>query len=139
MTQHGTQHRAACQCGALSVTSENDPDFVALCNCKACQRRTGAPFGVGAYFKSSDLTMTGAVSTWSRSVDGRGLTNHFCPSCGTNLYWTLDLRPEHTGVAVGSFDTPLPEPQRAIWAQEKLDWVTFPDHWPVYDTVSPPG
>ena len=133
-----TQHRAACQCGALTVTAAADPEFVVLCNCKACQRRTGAPFGVGAYFKNGDLTMAGAVSTWSRSVGSRSLTNHFCPACGTNLYWTLELRPGHTGVAVGSFDAPLPEPQRAIWAQEKLDWVAFPDHWPVYDTVSPP-
>ncbi|NNE22185.1 MAG: GFA family protein [Rhizobiales bacterium] len=133
------QHRAACQCGALTVTAAADPEFVVLCNCKACQQRTGAPFGVGAYFAKDAVTVAGAVNTWTRSSDsGRALTNHFCAACGSNLYWTLEMRPGHMGVAVGAFDQPLPEPQRAIWAQEKLDWVTFPDHWPVYDTGSPP-
>ena len=134
-----TKHRAACQCGALSIEASEEPEFVVLCNCKACQTRTGSPFGVGAYFRKDNLMIAGDVKTWTRTADsGRALVNHFCPACGSNLFWTLEMRPEHLGVAVGSFEGPLPEPARAIWAQEKLNWVTFPDHMPVYDTMSPP-
>ena len=127
-------NRAVCQCNSLIVGTETEPDFVVLCNCKACQRRTGAPFGVGAYFRKTDLTLSGKPNIWARQADsGRNLENHFCPTCGTNLYWTLDMRPDHIGVAIGTFEKPLPEPVRAIWAEEKHDWVTFPDHWPVFD------
>lgn len=129
-----TTHRATCQCGLLTVTAAKDPEFSILCNCKACQRRTGAPFGVGAYFKKGDVTLSGASSAWTRTADsGRVLENHFCPTCGTNVYWTLEMRPDHIGVALGTFEVQLPEPVRAIWAEEKHDWVSFPDHWDVHD------
>ena len=44
-------HLATCGCGALRVTTAGDPDLVVACSCIACQRRTGSPFGVGAYFR----------------------------------------------------------------------------------------
>ena len=131
-------HNAVCQCRALSVSSDVDPDFVVACNCVACQRRTGSPFGVGAYFKQVDLRIGGAQKTWSRSSDsGRGLVNHFCENCGTNVYWTLEMRPDHIGVAAGCFTAPLPEPARVIWTEAKHDWVVFPDHLPEFPKATP--
>lgn len=132
------EHKASCQCGAVQVTASVDPEFVVVCNCKACQRRTGAPFGEGAYFRKADLTLSGQTATWARKADtGRELVNHFCPSCGTTLFWSLEMRPDHMGVAAGCFDGPLPRPVRVIWAREKHDWVCFPDDIPVLDGPSP--
>lgn len=133
-----TKHRAQCQCGQLTAGSDADPDFVIACNCKACQKRTGAPFGAGLYFRKADLATSGPFKTWSRKADsGRDITVHFCPDCGTSLYWTLEMRPDHMGVAYGCFDTPVPDPIRAIWTQEKHDWVRFPDAWPNFEKGSP--
>jgi hypothetical protein len=127
------KHQASCQCGALQVEADRDPDVVVACNCRACQRRGGAPFGVGAYFRKSAVTIGGDQRTWSRVGEaGRKLTNHFCPQCGTTVFWTLDLRPDHVGVALGCLATPVAEPARAIWLNEKHDWVRFPEHWPHY-------
>jgi len=132
------KHHAACQCGALTIDTAADPDFVVLCNCLACQRRTGAPFGVGAYFRRADSVASGAAQVWKRRAEsGRELRNHFCPSCGTTVYWTLEMRPDHIGVAIGCFDGPMPEPVRAIWAQHKHAWVTFPAHWKIHDRATP--
>lgn len=131
-------HKAQCQCGALQITSSADPDFVIACNCRACQRRTGAAFGVGAYFQKDTVTIDGDKKDWHRTADsGRSLTNHFCPECGTTLFWSLEMRPHHFGVAGGCMVTPLPEPQRAIWMAEKHDWVSFPDHWPTFEQGTP--
>ncbi len=133
-----TVHRAACQCGGLTVTAEGDPEFVILCNCRACQKRTGSAFGVGAYFRKDQLVLAGEPSRWRRTAEsGRGLEQCFCPVCGTHVWWTLEMRPDHVGVALGAFDTALPEPVRAIWAGEKHDWVRFPDHWPVFEKAVP--
>ena len=133
-----TKHAASCQCGAVTARTGSDPDFVIACNCKACQKRTGAPFGAAMYFKRSDLTLSGATRTWERTAEsGRKLVNHFCPGCGTCVYWSLEMRPDHVGVAYGCFDTPVPEPIRAIWMQEKHSWVAFPEAWPTFDTGSP--
>jgi hypothetical protein len=106
---------------------------VVACNCRACQRRTGAPFGVGVYFPKSVVTLKSEPRRWSRIADsGRQLTNHFCPDCGTTVYWTLEMRPDHWGVALGCLSTKVAEPDRAIWLATKHDWVRFPEHWPQY-------
>ena len=132
------KHRARCQCGALTIDTASDPDFVVLCNCLACQRRTGAPFGVGAYFRKTEAVTSGTPQVWTRTAEsGRALQNHFCPQCGTTVYWTLEMRPDHIGVALGCLEGPIPEPVRAIWAQHKHPWVTFPAHWDVYDKATP--
>lgn len=132
------EHRAACQCGALTVEASAEPDFVVLCNCKACQMRTGAPFGVGAYFQRDALRVAGENRTWGRVAEsGRRLENHFCPTCGTNLFWSLEMRPDHLGVALGCFEGPLPAPSRAIWAEEAHDWVVLPDGMPVFPKAVP--
>ena len=133
-----TKHHAECQCGQLTVDASADPDFSVVCNCRACQKRTGSPFGTGAYFRRADLAIGGESRAWSRRVEaGRVVTSHFCPKCGTSLYWTLDLRPDHMGVAYGCLDRPLPDPVRAIWTSEKHDWVLFPEAWPQYEGGSP--
>ena len=127
------KHHASCQCGALVVESDVDPDVTVACNCRACQRRTGAPFGAALYFRSEGLSITGASRTYARKADsGRGFVSHFCPDCGTNVYWTLDMRPDHTGVAYGCCETPVPEPVRVVWTEEKHAWVQFPDAWPTF-------
>ena len=131
-------HHAHCQCGQLNVRSDAKPDFVIACNCKACQLRTGAPFGAGLYFRKSDLTFEGTSTAWARKAEsGRAIENHFCPHCGTSLYWTLEMRPDHMGVAYGCFVTPVPDPIRAIWTEQRHGWVSFPEDWPTYPKGSP--
>ncbi len=131
-------HHASCQCGNLFISARSDPDFVIACNCKLCQRRSGSPFGAAGYFLKSDLTFTGTPKTWSRKAEsGRNLTNHFCETCGTTLYWTLEMRPDHVGVAFGTFDTELPDPARVIWTENQHDWVSFPDDLPHFPKATP--
>ena len=122
-----TEHHARCQCGGLTART-GAPDYVVACNCQACQHRTGAPFGAAGYFPKASVEISGAEETWARGTDSsRTLTNHFCPTCGTTLYWHLDMMPDHFGIALGCFEGQLPDPVRIIWTQEKHDWVTFPD------------
>jgi len=131
-------HKASCQCGQLRVTASDDPDFVVVCNCRACQKRTGAPFGEAAYFRKQVTAPSGRAQSWTRTADsGRELTNFFCPDCGTTLYWTLQMRPGHIGVAAGCFETPVPTPVRAIWTEEKHGWVNFPPDWPTFPRGTP--
>ena len=117
-----TEHHASCQCNQLRITAKADPEFVIVCNGQACQLRTGSPFGEGAYFKKNVVQVDGEFKNWSSTAQsGRKLTNHFCPNCGTNLFWSLEMRPDFFGTGVGNFSTKLPEPIRAIWTEEKHD------------------
>jgi hypothetical protein len=104
-----------------------EPAAIVACHCGECQRRTGSPFGLGAYFAREQVKIDGPSSVYARDgADGRKLRNHFCPTCGTNLFWELDLRPDQIGVAVGGFvDPSFPAPTRSIWEESRHGWVAF--------------
>lgn len=122
-------HRvAACSCGQLTATCEGEPRSVVVCSCAACQRRTGSPFGMGAYYVRNQVRTSGRAKTFRRASDGsRWFESHFCPECGTSLYWYLELFPDVIGVAVGGFADPtFPGPTRAAWCLNKHHWVMLP-------------
>jgi hypothetical protein len=84
-------------------------------------------FGVGAYFKKERVRSEGPDKIYVRDgQEGRKLRNHFCPTCGTTVFWEADLRPELIGVAVGAFrESDFPRPTRSVWEESKHDWVAF--------------
>ena len=133
-------HEAACGCGQLRVTTTGDPDIVVACSCIACQRRTGSPFGVGAYFRKESVSVEGEAKVYTRVADsGLNVSIRFCPECGNSVYWFAALRPDHYGVAVGCFGEPgFVEPARVVWNESKHPWVSFPGDLPVFDQGSPP-
>jgi hypothetical protein len=134
-----TDHKASCLCGQLSLTGEGEPDFVIACNCLACQKRTGAVFGTGAYYRRNRISISGEHKTYQRTAEtGRKLVNHFCPACGTTLYWSLEMRPDHLGIGIGSFADPsFAAPMRAIWTENKHHWVRFPEDMPMFEKAVP--
>lgn len=128
-------HTASCACGQFSVVVSGAPDIVSACNCLDCQRRTGSVFGVAAYYPREQLiSVEGASKAFARGSDaGRNLTMHFCPECGTTVYWDLEMRPSHVGVAVGCFADPeFFAPARAVWTMRRHHWVSFPDGLPTF-------
>jgi hypothetical protein len=134
------ERRATCQCGQLAITASGDPDFVIACNCLKCQQRGGAPFGFAGYYRKDRIAAyEGEVKTFSRPADsGRVITNHFCPDCGTTVYWDLEMRPDHLGIAAGCFADPsFPAPVRTIWTENKHHWVRFPDGLPAFEKAVP--
>jgi hypothetical protein len=45
------------------------------------------------------------------------------------LFWELDARPHHMGVAVGGFvDPSFPAPTRSVWEESRHSWVAFGNH-----------
>jgi len=120
---------ASCACQKFSIELAGDPQIVSICNCTQCQKRTGSAFGMSAFFdKSQRILTSGDRSTYNRRSDaGRSLSLHFCPNCGTTLFWELDMLPDKIGVAVGCFADPtFPSPDRAVWCQTAHEWLAFP-------------
>jgi len=118
---------ARCCCGGLQVEASGDPRFVVACHCTECQRRTGSVFGVSAYFRKGQINPSGISKVYVRDgQDGRKLRIHFCPDCGTSVYWEPDFLPDHFGVAVGAFaDSGFPSPVRSVWEKTRHQWVAF--------------
>jgi hypothetical protein len=116
---------AQCSCGRLSVSVDVEPSAVVACHCVGCQRRSGSPFGVGAYYPQDLATIRGESKTFNRPTDsGHPFVTHFCPECGTSLYWYAMRNPGLIGIAVGAFGDPaFPSPVRSVWEQSKHAWI----------------
>jgi hypothetical protein len=122
-----TTRRAACSCGQLSLTTEGEPARVSMCHCLDCQRRTGAVLSNQARFRRDQVTITGTAKAWSRPADsGNVLTFHFCPECGSTLYWDGGGFPGFIAVAIGNFADPaFPPPRVEVWEQSRHPWVAI--------------
>ena len=119
------QRTAQCQCGSLRATASGEPRINNVCHCRACQRRTGSVIHAGAYFLQADVQCEGPNVIYSRSAEsGRGVHFHFCPNCGTSLYWEADTAPDFLGIAVGCFaDQDFPAPSFSVWEEGLHPWL----------------
>ena len=117
--------RAACGCGQLGIRCHGEPISVSLCHCPACQRRTGSPFGIAAFFDSANVEITGDSQRYVRGSDsGHDLTFHFCPICGGTPFWYPHRKPGVVAVAVGAFADPaFPPPAKAVYGAHRHAWL----------------
>jgi len=116
---------ARCSCGALTLSLAEQSRLVVACHCLECQRRTGAPFGVGAFYPAAAVTISGTAKQFTRDgASGGKVHTYFCPNCGSSVYWTADKLPTMIGVAVGALADPQhPAPVLSIFEHSKHDWV----------------
>jgi hypothetical protein len=97
------------------------------------QRRTGSLFGVAAFFARSAVAPTaGAARTFRRpGASGASIAFHFCPDCGSTLWWEPERMPGIAGVAVGAFADPgFPPPRLAAWDERRHAWLDLPPDIP---------
>lgn len=127
------QRLARCACGQASITVAGNPEMHGLCHCTNCKRRTGSAFGVSAYFaKTRVLDQQGTTSVYAfhHAALSHDQQRHFCPQCGTTLFWYLSSMPKLIGVAGGCFaDAGLPEPAYSTSHQKIENWLTLPSGW----------
>ena len=91
-----------------------EPALVGACHCTECQRRTGSPLGVSAYFPKEQVRTDGPNKVYVRDSDsGQKIELHFCPDCGSTLFWRTEFVPDLIGIAFGAFaDSSMPRPER---------------------------
>lgn len=116
---------AQCACGALRLKMRVPAALIAACHCLACQRRTGTPFSVNAFYPVDAVEISGAGREYVRVAEsGRNVRMYFCPTCGSTVYWLPDAAPSTMGVAAGALADPdLPAPSLSIYETSKHAWV----------------
>lgn len=138
---------ASCNCGQLRVTCTGpDPDRVVMCSCFLCQKQTGSPFSVQARFPNEQVKIEGKSSTWKFPIEGAKptpfrtcagsdgikmgidadlVTFHFCPTCGSTVYYYRKSDPARTGVRVGAFADPsFPPPMGSGFEEYAHPWIS---------------
>ena len=131
---------ASCNCGQLSLSVSGDPIRVSVCHCNACQKRTGSAFGVQARYPLSQVSFTGVSHHYQRvGDDGATITFEFCPHCGGNLWFTMDIMQDVVAIPLGNFadDTvhksQLAVPSVVVYQDRCHDWVKLQGIDEVYD------
>jgi hypothetical protein len=122
---------AACHCGQLRLEVAGDPFVVSICHCLACQRRTGSAFGMQAAFTPDQVQVVGRFSDFVRisdEADRKEHVFHFCPECGSQVFYTEPTEPDLVVVSVGSFADPsFPSPTESSYESRRHPWIGLPD------------
>jgi hypothetical protein len=119
------ERHAKCACRQLTISCSGEPAIVSQCHCLECQRRTGSTYGIAAFFPRERVRAVGQTRRYTRSSDsGHPVTFHFCPDCGSTVYWEPARKSEMVAVAVGSFSDPeFPAPTQSVYGQHRHTWV----------------
>jgi hypothetical protein len=121
---------AECSCGQLRVDVTGDPFVVSICHCLACQRRTGSAFGMQAGFASDQVAVSGRSTEYARTsdeADRKVHVFHFCPECGSTVFYTEPDEPGLVVVMVGAFADPsFPAPTESGYTARRHRWVNLP-------------
>ena len=122
---------AACHCGQLRLEVSGEPFAVSICNCLACQRRTGSAFGMQAGFNKEQVQIEGRFDDYSRisdEADRKEHVFHFCPECGSQVFYTEPTEPDLIVVSTGSFADPsFPPPTESGYDSRRHSWIQLPD------------
>ncbi|MBY3088616.1 GFA family protein [Rhizobium laguerreae] len=119
--------RASCSCGQLAATAEGEALVVSVCHCRSCQSRTGSAFGIAAFFKAVDVELSGASKTFRRLGDsGKNIEFHFCPTCGSTVFWKPEFRPGLVAIALGCFEEAHSFwPTKSVYNSFSHEWVNL--------------
>jgi tetratricopeptide (TPR) repeat protein len=99
-----------------------------------------------AGFRTAQVQITGRYSDFSRvsdEADRKEHVFHFCPDCGSQVFYSEPSEPDLVVVSVGSFADPaFPPPTESGYDSRRHSWVGLPEsiqlHAPeLWDTVRP--
>jgi hypothetical protein len=125
-----TTRTASCRCGQLRATVTGEAVRVSVCHCLNCKKRSGSAFAVQARWPSAQVQIEGQSKTFAIVADsGNRATFHFCPECGSDVYYEIDGKFDDKfndlmAIPVGLFDEPFfATPSYSVWEQRKHEWV----------------
>ena len=97
-----------------------------------------------AGFKADQVEVSGRFSDYARisdQADRKEHVFHFCPDCGSQVFYTEPTAPDLIVVSIGSFADPsFPPPTESGYDSRRHPWVGLPDSiqsYGLWDSVRP--
>ncbi|HYC74791.1 GFA family protein [Brevundimonas sp.] len=114
-----------CACGAVRYETPAEPVFQNHCQCRDCQKRSGAGHGSWLTFpRRAEMAIAGEASVWRVMADnGNEKAHGFCPTCGTPVHLTFSFMPDMIAVPAASLDDPGRfNPQAVTYSVRRHSW-----------------
>jgi hypothetical protein len=125
-----------CLCGAVRYEGTTEPVVQGHCQCRDCQRASGAGHATLVAVPEADIAVTGDLKFFEKRADSGNLIRRgFCPTCGS---WVMSWNDGMAGMQfllAGCLDNPnLLAPMMAVYTSRGNDWdrldpalTTFPE------------
>lgn len=97
-----------------------------MCHCLNCKKRSGSAFAVQARWPAAQVAIEGRSNSFVMVGDsGNPATFHFCPECGSDVYYVIDGKFDgQIAIPLGTFDGPYAfSPAFSVWEERKHEWV----------------
>ena len=120
---------AECHCGQLRAITSGEPESVYVS--VIARPASAAParlFSNGSRWLKSQVRIEGEHKIYARKGDsGFEIRFHFCPNCGSSVFWEGDRSPTTCGIAVGCFADPsFPAPISSGYERSMHPWLGLP-------------
>ena len=128
-----------CACGAIRYEITANSLMAFHCQCRNCQRASGAGHASVLMFPRAAAKITGSPKFHETSADSGNITRRaFCANCGSPLLGDSSGMPELLIVFVGSLDDPGRfAPQAVVFHAHAQPWDVVDPAMPTFSTVPP--
>jgi hypothetical protein len=115
-------HKGGCACGKFRFEARGEAYRAGLCYCITCRKSHGAPFNYFVVFPAESVTISGEVTEFKSSDQGR---RYSCRACGTPAYSLYHDDKGEIHLYGGSFDEPgLWQPEYELWRKRREPWLS---------------
>ena len=113
-----------CACGAVRYEARDVPAFSLICQCRQCQRITGAGHAAQFAVPSESLSTQGEIRYFELRADsGNTVSSGFCPICGCPILKKSTGYPQNVFIHAASLDDPgVFKPQMLVWSSSGQSW-----------------
>jgi len=131
-----------CLCGAIRYNISADPQMVAACHCKDCQKQTGTAYSVVVGVPADSVTIEkGTPKIYEvKGTSGQSVVRKFCGDCGSPILTDVTAIEGLLFVKGGTLDdTSSVEVGAEIWCDSKVGWATLAESLPKLPGNPPAG
>jgi len=116
--------KGQCECGNISYFCTSEPKFTLMCQCRQCQRISGAGHSAQLGVSLEDLDITGDISAYELKSDaGNTVISAFCGKCGNPVYKTTSSSPNHILLHAATLDDPGQfKPEMVVYEKGAQPW-----------------
>ena len=116
--------KGGCACGAVRYEARDAPAFSLICQCRQCQRITGAGHAAQFAVPSESLSTQGEIRYFELHADsGNTVSSGFCPICGCPILKKSTGYPQNVFIHAATLDDPgVFKPQIVAWSASGQPW-----------------